>query len=104
MQKKQLILLSHIGTLFGYFIVPLVIWLSKKDESKEVAEHAKESLNFQMSMFLYSIVAILLIIILVGIPLLAIIILIDLVCVITATMKADKGEFFRYPLTLRFIK
>ena len=104
MQKKQLILLSHIGTLFGNFIVPLIIWLTKRDESKEVAEHAKESLNFQISMSLYSIIAFLLIAIIVGIPLLVVIVLINLICVVTATMKADRGEFFRYPLTMRFVK
>ena len=110
MGNKQLILLSHIGTLLGYavafgnFIVPLAIWLSKRDESKAVAEHAKESLNFQISMALYSILAAFLIIVLVGIPLLIVLVIINLICVIVATMKADRGEFYRYPFTIRLIK
>ncbi len=56
MTGKNWALLAHLGTLlgfvvdFGNFIVPLVIWLSKKDENTFITEHAKESLNFQVSM------------------------------------------------------
>ena len=46
----NLALISHVGTMFGGFFVPLIIWIIKKDESKFVAEHARNSLNFQLSM------------------------------------------------------
>ncbi len=110
MNDRQWILIAHIGTLVGYsiafgnFIVPLVIYLSKREESQEVAEHAKESLNFQISMAIYMIPAILLSFIIIGIPVLIFLVVTNLVCVILATVKADKGEFYRYPATIRFIQ
>ena len=110
MTDKSWALLTHLGTLLGYvvgfgnFIVPLVIWLSKRDENEFITEHAKESLNFQLSMFIYVIGAALLSFILIGIPLLFGLIITDIVCVVIASVKADKGEFYRYPITIRFVK
>ena len=110
MTEKNWALFSHLGTLIGYvvgfggFIVPLVIWLSKKEESEFITEHAKESLNFQLSVLIYVTVAVLLSIVLIGIPILFALIITDIVCVVIASMKVDKGEFYRYPITIRFIK
>ena len=41
----------------GQIVVPLVIWLAKKDESPFIADHARESLNFQISMTLYFVIS-----------------------------------------------
>jgi uncharacterized Tic20 family protein len=110
MTDKNWALLAHLGTLLGYvigfgnFIIPLIIWLTKRDESDLISQHAKESLNFQLSVFIYVIVAALLSIVLIGIPILFGLIITDIVCVIIASMKADRGEFYRYPMTIRFVK
>lgn len=110
MTDRQWILLAHLGTFIGYtvvlgsFIVPLFIWLSKKEESHEVGEHAKESLNFQISMAIFAIFSIPLIFIGLGILLLIIIFVMNIVCVIIAALEADKGRFYRYPATIRFVK
>ncbi len=69
-----------------------------------VNEHGKESINFQISMTIYTIVAGLSILIAIGILLLPAIIVLNLVLVIIAGVKAANGEFYRYPLTIRFIK
>lgn len=109
MSEKQWTIIAHIGTLVGYvvpfgnIIVPLVIYLSKKEESPLVAEHARESLNFQISVTLYIMVSILLLFVLIGFVLIPIVAILDLVCVIIATMKADNGEMFKYPATIRFV-
>ncbi len=50
--EKTMAILSHILTLVCGFIAPLIIYLIKKDESKFVAEHARESLNFQITLFI----------------------------------------------------
>jgi uncharacterized Tic20 family protein len=102
--------LSHILTLaggvipFGNVIAPLVIWLLKKDECAEVARHALESLNFQISATIYIFVAGILCFVAVGFVLVPAVLLFVLVCVIVATVKAANGESFRYPLSLRFIR
>ncbi|HYH35778.1 MAG TPA: DUF4870 domain-containing protein [Nocardioides sp.] len=111
-------LLSHIGSLvsawfaFG-FIAPLVVMLVKADRPF-VRRHAVESLNFQLSLLLYSVVGVvvgfLVVMVTLGvgalvvIPLVAVFALLALVFVVLATVKAGNGEDYRYPLTLRFIR
>jgi len=99
--EKTLALISHIVTLVSQFIAPLIIYLIKKDESSFVAAHAKESLNFQLTILLTIIV---LFITIIGIFLLWIVGIYALVLVIIATIRASEGKLYRYPLTIRFIK
>ena len=94
-------LLSHILTFVAPILAPLIIYLVKKDESEFVAYHAKESLNFQISMAIY---AILLFLSIIGILLLWLLGIAIFVLVIVATIKASEGQFYKYPLTIRFIK
>lgn len=93
-----------IGIPFGNIIGPLVVWLIKKDEFAIVDEHGRESLNFQISLSIYSIVAFFLCFAFIGFLLLPAILIAGIVFVIIATLKANKGETYRYPLTIRFIK
>ena len=93
-----------IGIPFGNILGPLVLWAIKKDEMPSVNEHGKESINFQISMTIYTIIAGLSILIAIGIVLLPAIIVLNIVLVIIAGVKAANGEFYRYPLTIRFIK
>ncbi len=102
--EKTMAILSHILTLVAGFIAPLVIYLVKKDESPYVREHAKESLNFQITMIILSIVSGILIIVLVGLLLLWLIWLADLILVIVATIKASENKMYRYPFNIRLVK
>ena len=101
---RNIALLVHLGTLFGGFLVPLIVWLVKKDESEFVAEHAKESLNFQISLILYIMASAILVFIIIGIFLSIAIVILSLVTVILASVAASKGEMYKYPLCIRFIK
>ncbi len=69
-----------------------------------VDDQGKESLNFQISMTLYYILSTILIIALIGIVLLIGLSIFNLIVVIIASVKANKGEKYRYPLCIRFIK
>jgi len=100
----NLALIAHIGTMFGGFFVPLIIWILKKDESEFVAEHARNSLNFQLSMLIYMIVSFILVFIVVGIFTIFAIAVFATIVVILATVAASKGEHYNYPLTINFIK
>ncbi len=99
--EKTMALIAHIVTLVSNFIAPLVIYLIKKDESAFVTAHAKESLNFQLTVF---VVAIILVITIVGIFLLWILALYALVLVIIGTIRASEGKIYRYPFSIKFIK
>ncbi len=103
-------MLCHLGVFagniipFGHIIAPLVIWLIKKDESPFVDDQGKESLNFQISMTIYFIIALLLMFVFIGFILLPALVIFDLVIVIVAAVKVNEGVKYRYPLSIRFIK
>ena len=50
--EKTMALLSHVLTLVAGFVAPLIIYLLKKDQSTFIADHARESLNFQITIFI----------------------------------------------------
>jgi uncharacterized protein len=99
--EKTLALISHVVTFVSSFIAPLIIYLVKKDESSFVRAHAKESLNFQITMFLLIVI---LVITIIGILLLWLVGLYVLALVIVAAIRASEGKLYKYPLSIKFIK
>lgn len=94
----------YIGIPFGHIIIPLVIWLSKKEESPFVEDQARESLNFQITITVFLMIFALFVIFLVGIPFLIATGIIHIIFTIIATIEVDKGKTYRYPFNIRFIK
>lgn len=105
---KNLAVLVHLSGFLGYvvpfgnLIAPLVIWLTKKDTSPFVAEHAKNVLNFQISLVIYYVIAILLVIVLVGIPVLIGIFIAALIFMVKGAIAASDRLTYRYPATINF--
>jgi uncharacterized protein len=103
-------MLSHIGAFLGFFLplghilVPLIIFFVKKDASEFILNHSKESLNFQISITIYFIIAGILTIVLIGFLFLLALLAIEIIFVILASMKANNGEMYKYPLSIRFVK
>lgn len=111
MKEKQWAMLSHLGALslyigipFGHIIIPLVIYLSKKEESPLIADQAKESLNFQITISIFALVFLVFSFLLIGIPFLIATGLLHIVFTIIATVEVDKGNMYRYPFNIRFVK
>jgi uncharacterized protein len=101
---KTLIILCHLSGLLGVgIILPLIVYLIKKDEPGRTAAHAGEVLNFHLSLVIYAVCAFPLIFIFVGIFVYIGIAIGSLVCAIIAAIKASEGVLYRYPLTIRFI-
>jgi hypothetical protein len=102
--EKTMAILSHILCIVAGFIAPLIIYLVKKDESAYVREHAKEALNFQITMIILFIVSAILMLILIGILLIWVLSIANLVLIIIATIKASENKMYRYPFNFRLIK
>ena len=108
--ERNWAMLCHLSAFAGYFfpfggiIGPLICWLSKRDESSWVNINGKSSLNFQLSILLYIILASPLCIILIGIPIIFFLGVLEIVCIVIASIKASKGEFYKYPLSIPFIQ
>jgi hypothetical protein len=103
--------LSHLGIVasfilpsLGHILAPLIIWLVFKDRSDYVEYHAKEALNFQITITIGLIISGILVFILVGFIGLIVLAIADLVFSIIAATKANEGVYYEYPYTYRFIK
>ncbi len=108
--ERNWAMFCHLSTFasllipFGGIIGPLICWSSKKHESKWVDQNGKAALNFQLSVALYIIICIPLMFVIIGFVLFGAIIILELVCVIIASIKASKGEEYKYPLMIPFIQ
>ena len=101
---KLLAILCHASLFLGVgFILPLIVFLVKRADSPFVAAHAKEVLNFHISLLIYFICAIPLIFILIGIPIFMGLGLMASICAIIAVVRASEGRLYFYPMTLRLI-
>lgn len=95
--SKLLAALAHgLGILF-LFVPALIIWLVKRDEDAFVKEHARQAMNFQITVFIAELVAGALLFVLIGFLLLPVVGIIFLVYTILAILKAVGGEEFSYP-------
>lgn len=126
----------------GNFIFPLLLWVAQKKESAFVDDHGRRAVNFQISMFIYNICAVLIALPFVawqvigivqanngfdlegdfdtfwnffhisGLVITAIVLgsvltglfILELIAVITASIRANSGELCNYPLSISFIK
>ncbi|MGD9182203.1 MAG: DUF4870 domain-containing protein [Desulfobacterales bacterium] len=100
---------AHISTFsnalvpLGNFLGPIIIWQLKKNESEFVADQAKEALNFQISLIIYALISFLCIFIFIGVFMIIGLILFSLIIVIVAGVRANNGEYYRYPMCIRLI-
>ena len=91
--------LSHASALVASFLGPLLFLILADDDDELVKRNAKNSLNFQLIIFVAMVVSGLLTAVLVGFLLLPLVGLLDLVLVLIATLKANDGEVYSYPYT-----
>jgi len=109
--ERTLALVAHLGAAVASlvsagllsFLLPLVIYLVKREDSEFVADQAKESLNFRITLFMGYLISVPLIFVGVGLCLLPIIWLVDLVFGIIAGIKSYDGERYRYPFAIRLV-
>jgi uncharacterized protein len=100
----------YVFPAFGNIIGALIAWLVFKDRSSFSDDQGKESLNFQLSLTLYSAIGIVFCIMTLGlgifvvVPMLGIMSILQIIFIIVAALEANKGVMYRYPATIRFIK
>jgi len=120
-EERQWAMFAHLSALlgglvtsaiggWGWFLGPLIIWLLKKDTMPFVADQAKESLNFNITVTAIFLALMILGFITLGIgfvialPLMFVVGVAALVLIIMAAIKANDGVRYRYPFTIRLIK
>jgi len=101
--------LSPLLPAIGSAVAPLVIWQLKADEFPFVAEQGRRAVNFQLSMLLYVTIGTMICIAsLVGAFLIPVVFcvfgLVDVIFVLIAAVRANRGRHYRYPFSIRFFK
>ncbi|WP_029906083.1 DUF4870 domain-containing protein [Prevotella sp. 10(H)] len=111
-EPKTYLVLMHLSQFAGFllvglgFILPIVLWLVNSKEYPEVDRHGKNIANFMISMLIYITIAVILCItiigMVIGLPMLIIIGILEIVFIIIAAIKAANGEYWQYPLSIKF--
>lgn len=108
MTQNSYLVLMHISQFAGFlaaglgFAAPIIMWIINKDKNVEVDRHGKNIINFIASWVIYYIVAFFLIFVIIGIPILIVLALLQFIFIILAAVKANRNEFWKYPMTIPF--
>jgi uncharacterized protein len=103
-------MLIHLSQLCGFLfplagmVVPIVLWVINKDNNEQIDRHGKIVLNWIISSIIYFGVLALLCIILIGIPLIIAFGIANIVFIILGAIKANSGEYYKYPFSIEFVK
>ena len=103
-EEKLWATLIHVGGILFGFLPSLIGYLVLKDRGPFVREHTRQALNFQITMTIASVVGAVLWIVLVGYLITAAVGIVIVVFSIIAALAANRGENYRYPLTIEFVK
>ena len=101
--EKTLAMLAQLLGIFTGFLGPLVMYLIAKDDQPFLKHHAAESLNFQLTLLIGYVVSLVLMIVLIGFLTWFLIWIAGLVLGIMATIAANRGEWYRYPVNIRMV-
>jgi uncharacterized Tic20 family protein len=91
--------LAHASALVASFFGPILFLVLGDDDDELVRENAKNAINFQITIFIITLIAGVLTFLIIGLFLLSLIAVLDLILVLIATVKANNNEIYSYPLT-----
>lgn len=109
-EQKQMGMFLHLSQLLNVIIpiagivVPIVLWQTQKDKMPALDAHGKMIANFMLSCLIYAVVSFILMFVLVGILGFITLAVIGVVFPIIGGIKANNGELWEYPLTIKFLK
>lgn len=109
-EQKQMGLFLHLSQLanliipFAGIVIPVIIWQTQKDKMPALDAHGKMVVNWLISSFIYAAVSVVLAFVVIGFFTLLAVAVMGIVFPIVGGIKANNGEFWEYPLTIKFLK
>jgi uncharacterized Tic20 family protein len=100
---KTMAMLAQLLGIFTGFLGPLIIYLINGEKDPYVRHHSAEALNFQITLFIGYLASFALMLVLIGFITFFVVWIGGLVLMIMATMAANRGEWYRYPINLRLV-
>ena len=95
--------LIHLGAIFFHFLPALIGYFLLRDRGPFIREHTRAALNFQLTVLLGYIVGFFTLLILIGYLVLIAVAVLNVVFSIIAAIAANRGEFYTYPVALKFV-
>jgi hypothetical protein len=95
--------LIHIGGILFSFIPSLVGYLVLKDRGPFIRAHTATALNFQITLAIAYVVGLILSIVGIGFLILLAVWVLNIVFSIIAAIKANQGQFYTYPIAIKFV-
>ena len=114
-EERTLGCVAHLSTFAGYVVpfgnvvAPLVIWLTQRDESTFVGEHARQALNFQITFMVFALACVIVLIATLGlgifvvVPALIVMAICEVVFTVIGAIRGYEGNEYRYPLSLTWV-
>jgi uncharacterized Tic20 family protein len=109
-EEKQMGMFLHLSQLANVIlfpvgiIIPIVLWQTQKEKMPALDAHGKMVVNWIISSIIYGVVSGILAIVLIGFLGLLALIIMGIVFPIIGGIKANNGELWEYPLTIKFLK
>jgi uncharacterized Tic20 family protein len=108
--EKQMGMFLHLSQLINLLIppvgiiAPIVLWQMNKDKMPALDAHGKMIVNWLISSIIYAIISGILTLVIIGVFGLLAIGVLSVVFPIIGGIKANNGELWEYPLTIKFLK
>jgi len=109
-EQKQMGLFLHLSSILNAFIFPvgaviaIVLWQTQKDKMPALDAHGKMVTNWIISSAIYGVVSFVLMLVLIGFLTGLALWVMMIVFPIIGGIKANNGELWEYPLTIKFLK
>jgi uncharacterized Tic20 family protein len=110
-EQKQMGMFIHLSQLASLvvpvagIVLPIVLWQTQKDKMPALDAHGKMVVNWLISAILYTVISIpLIFLFFVGVLTALTVCVMAIVFPIIGAVKANNGELWEYPLTIKFIK
>lgn len=109
-EERQMGMFLHLSQLLnliiplGGIILPIVLWQTQKDKMPALDAHGKMVVNWLISSLIYFVVSFVLMFVIVGFFTMIAVAIMGVVFPIIGGIKANNGELWEYPLTIKFLK
>ncbi len=100
---KTMAMLAQLLGIFTGFLGPLIIYLINGEKDPFVRHHSAEALNFQITILIGYVISFVLMLVLIGFLTFFVIWIASIVFMIQATIAANRGEWYRFPINIRLV-
>lgn len=110
MPAKTYCMLLHLSQLTSIIapglglLIPVLMWVVNKDKNEKIDKHGRVTINWILSLLIYSIICGILTLIFIGMLGFIVLALLNIIFAIIAAVKANDDELWPYPLSIKFLK